>query len=114
MDKSMIQIFRITEKEDSKSYKIAVEFQLFNPKVDSKTIQKIVRALLSEGGIESTFGLDDNGNFIDEFKYEVMVPYMLLYEAPRDGSKSEIKLMYPSVNSMKDIGKMFLSSGDAI
>ena len=110
----MVQIFRITEKEDAVSLKIAVEFQLFNPKVDSKVIQKIVRALLSEGGIESSFGLDDNNNFVDEFKYESMVPYMIVYEAPRDGSKSTIQLMYPHITGMKDFGKMYLGTGDAV
>jgi hypothetical protein len=107
----MVSIFRIGEKVDNVATHIAIEFQLLNSDRDYKILQKIVRGVLSEYGVESTFGIDESGKEFSVFDYETMMPYMILYSAPHDNSQSSIKLMNPNVSSIKDYKDMLVNKG---
>lgn len=98
----MINIFRIIEKEDSEALRIGVEFQMFNKKKDAIILQKIVRGLLSQHGIETSFGLDENGGNKSEFDYEPLTLYSLMYTSYHDKRPSNIALAHPKMDSVKD------------
>jgi CRISPR/Cas system-associated protein Cas5 (RAMP superfamily) len=108
---NMVQIFRIGDKIDNDGVHIAIEFQLLSAKKDYKTLQRIVRGLLSEHGVESDFGIDKSSNEFSEFDYESMMPYMLLYTAPHDNRESSIKLMYPNLKGIKGYKNMYVNDG---
>lgn len=111
---NMVSIFRIGEKVDNIATHIAIEFQLLNSDRDYKVLQKIIRGILSEYGVESTFGINENGSEFSVFDYETMMPYMILYSAPHDGSQSSIKLMNPNLNNIKDFKNMMINKGEPI
>lgn len=107
---NMLNIFRIIEKVEHNGTTIGIEFQLVNKKKDSKTIQTIVRALLSQHGIESSFGLTESGQHKNEFNYENFVMYSIMYTNYNDGRKSVIALAHPKLDSIKDLTNLMIGT----